>query len=92
MLPGEQRVDGALGTGDAEVNSVILSDSQTSEKWEINPLSTAILSTLFIWKIFGGGSEKSKSFSVWQRFIWINFYFEFCLWQENFWIFNFAVV
>jgi len=32
MLPGEQRVDGALGTGDAEVNSVILSDSQTSEK------------------------------------------------------------
>lgn len=60
MFLGAQSVDGALGRGDAEVNPVVLSDFQTSEKEETNPLSTAILNTSFIWKIFGG-SKKNKN-------------------------------
>lgn len=55
---GAQSVDEALGTGDAEVSPVILSDFQTSEKGETNLLSTAILSTVIMCMLFGGGSEK----------------------------------
>lgn len=58
-------MEGALPKGDDEVCPVILSDFQTSEKGETNPISTAILSMLLICNIFSSDNNSYQSFFIW---------------------------